>query len=129
VLRAPCPCVLPRCRALLTAGRLVHARLSGSGGTLCVLLRLAEEKCYLRHASQVNGFDADDALDFSVKDSQSSGVLTVKGDISGWGTMHLYGFSQTPNILSVENTQIGEQMHSLNPCPNFHTTKVSVRLL
>jgi hypothetical protein len=94
-----------------------------------VLLCLAEEKCYLRHASQNNGFDADDALDFSVKDSQSSGVLTVKGDGGKWGTMHLYGFSQTPGTLSVDTTKRGEQEDNLNFCPNFHTTKVSVRLL
>jgi len=97
--------------------------------TLCVLLRLAEEKCSLRHASQDNGFDADDALDFSVKDSQSSGTLTVKVDGGGWSATHLYGFSQTPGTLSVDTTKRGLQEDSLNPCPNFDTTKVSVRLL
>jgi hypothetical protein len=96
--------------------------------TLCVLLCRAEEKCYLRHASQVNGFDADDALDFSVKDSQSSGVLTVKGD-DGVGSLHLYGFSQTPGTLSVDTPQWGQLEANLNVCPNFKTTKVSVRLL
>jgi hypothetical protein len=96
-----------------------------------VLLCLAEEKCHLRHASQSNGFDADDALDFSVKDSQSSGTLTVKGDGGGFakGPPHLYGFSQTPGTLSVDTTQRGEMADTGNICSNFYTTKVSVRLL
>ena len=93
-----------------------------------MLLRLAEEKCHLLHASQGNGFDSDDALDFSVKDSQSSGVLTVKGD-SYWGVISLYGFSQTPGTLSVDTIQRGKRIGNENICPNLSTTTVSVRLL